>query len=162
MKPTIYKFSEKVGLLDNKLYTVRDYTEYYTTGIESVVIQYPEVFAYAIRDDLERPENIMYNMFKDENLADVLVAANNENFMWDIPMDFDLYNDVVDFRMIYLDFLMLDRMDDDVVVAIMKDRMIEQVDEIDRRMKKVFLPNPEKISFTLKRIKDYVKNRKCK
>ncbi len=161
MKPTIYKFNEKIGLLDNKLYTVKDYTEYYTTGIEDVIREYPQIFAYSIRDDLETPENIMYNMFNDENLADVIVACNNENFIWNVPMDFDLYNDAVDFRMLYLRFLMLDRMDDIQVDSIMKERMELQVDDIDRRMKKVFIPHPEKISFTMKRIKDYIRSRKC-
>jgi len=105
MESTIYKFDYRPGVIDMKTYQVRDYFQVYHTGVENIILEKPELFSMTNRFDQQRPEQIMYNMFGDENLADLFVALNNQNYLWSTPYGVNDIQTAIDFRMNYVEFL---------------------------------------------------------
>jgi len=173
MDSKTYKFDYKTGLLDGKIFGVRDYFQYYTTGVENLVPEFNEAFRYTNRNANERPEQIMYSMFKDEDLSDLFLAVNNQNYLWAVPFDLDGFQDAVELRMSYLRFLMKDRMnepaeqkethDDTTYIRTVEDVMYiraeEDIQEHDDLSKEVIVPDKDSIVFVNRRIEDYFKSR---
>ena len=162
MNSKIYKFDMKVGVLDNKLYGVRDYWQYYTTGVESVGAWYPEALNYATRENAERPEQIMYNRFNDADLADMFVALNNQNYIWATPFSLDAFQDAVDMRISYITYLMRDRIDDENVEKSMRVKAEADIYAQDTLARTVFVPDRDNVAFLNRRIKEYFENRTVK
>ena len=173
MDSKIYKFDYKNGLLDKKLFIVRDYFQYYTTGLEQIVRDNPSAFVYTNRNDSERPDQIMYSAFGDENLSDMFVAVNNQNYLWAVPFSLDAFQDAVELRMSYLRYLMRDRMNapaeitethDDVdyiptVEDVMYIRAEEDIHAQDEMARNIFIPEKDSINFVKRRIDDYFDSR---
>ncbi len=176
MDSKIYKFDYRAGLLDAKIYGVRDYFQYYTTGVEQVVEYNPSQFSYTNREDAERPEQIMYDLFGDENLGDMFVAINNQNYIWAVPLGLDAFQDAIDLRMAYLRYLMRDRMKQTVdnfeidskteyvttVEDVMKIRVTEDIHAEDDISRQIFIPKKDSVKFVQNRITDYFKDRELK
>lgn len=174
MRSTIYNFEQKEGLLDNKVYYVKDYFQYYTTGVEDMIRQYPEEFAFIRRDNAERPEQIMYEMFRDANLSDVFVSMNNQNYLWATPFGLDAFQDAIDFRMNYLELLMRDRIEKTEVKdeygniievyyndvgEVCRERVEEDIHKADDKARLVIIPGLNSHQFVIRKIKDYFKSR---
>ncbi len=160
MKSITYKFDQKTGLLDNKIFLIRDYFQYYTTGVESIVRKTPEIFAITQRNNNERPEQIMYDMFKDENQADSFLAINNENYLWSTPFDLDAFQDAVDLRMKYVESMMKDRvMNDENQWKIMDNRVREDVQAEDDSARRIIIPAKGQMQLVNKKIERYFKQR---
>ncbi len=173
MQSKIYKFDHKYGLLDKKLYVVRDYFQYYTTGVEQVVKYNTSAFVHTTRNDAERPDQIMYSTFGDENLSDMFLAINNQNYLWAVPFSLDAFQDAVVLRMSYLRYLMRDRMDApaektethdeatyiNTVEDVMYLRAEEDTQVRDEMARNVLLPEKDNIHFVNRRIEDYFNSR---
>ncbi|MCD6435187.1 MAG: hypothetical protein J7L15_02180 [Clostridiales bacterium] len=160
MKSTIYKFDYKTGLLDNKLFLVRDYFQYYTTGVEQIIRQSPSAFGITQRNNNERPEQIMYDMFKDENQSDTFVAINNQNYLWATPFDLDAFQDAVDIKMHYVEFLMKDRViDDPHQWDIMDDRVRADLQSEDDVARQIVIPAHGKMQLVNRKIRKYFEQR---
>ena len=160
MQSTVYKFSPKFGILDNKIFNVRDYFEYYTTGVESIIKDNPEFFKFTTRKNTERPEQIMYDLFNDENLGDTFIAINNQNYLWATPFDLDSFHDTVEFRMNYIKNLMKDRLNDPGVYDIMEERITEELYKEDDKSRAVIVPDLNSHRHVNKKIEEYFKSRK--
>lgn len=184
MKSKIYKFDEKTGLLDGKYFIVRDYFQYYTTGIESLIDQYPDNLALTSRENAERPEQIMYDIFGDADLADVFVALNNQNYLWSTPFELDAFHDAIEFRMNYVELLMRDRIQridvigdtgekildeygepiweyNDVGQACY-DKVSEDIHAEDDKARQVVIPDKDSYQFIIRKINEYFKSREVK
>ena len=100
----VINFQKTEKVIMNEFYggklTVCDYWQYYVTGIESIVND--QDFILTDRYDNERSEVIAYNFYDNESLSDVIILSNNDNFLFDAPVDYDLGIDIVDNRMKYL------------------------------------------------------------
>ena len=184
MKSTVYKFDEKWGILDNKFYVVRDYFQYYTTGIEHIANQYPESLMMTSRENAERPEQIMYGIFKNADLADLFVALNNQNYLWSTPFELDAFQDAIEFRMSYLESLMRDRIEyvevfdangnqvfDEHGKPILElnevgklcyERIEQDIHDADDQARTVIIPHIDRVSFIMRKVKDYFKARAVK
>jgi hypothetical protein len=162
MKSTIYKFDKKAGLLDSKIFGVTDYFQYYTTGVEQIIREAPDNFLYTDRLNGERPEQIMYGIFKDENLSDMFVAINNQNYIWAVPFDLDSFEEAVEFKMNYVKFLMKDRLDDPIQENIMFDRVSEDVHVEDDVSRTVIIPAGDAVPGVNRQIREYFKGREVK
>ncbi len=173
MDSKIYKFDYKPGLLDKKIFITRDYFQYYTTGVEQVVRDSPAAFVYTSRNDAERPEQIMYSLFGDENLSDQFLAVNNQNYLWAVPFSLDAFQDAVELRMAYLRYLMRDRMnepaekkethDDATYIATIEDVMYLRAEEDthiqDELARNIFIAEKDSVNFINRRIEDYFNSR---
>ena len=73
---------------------IADYFQYYVAGISELVTE--EDFVLTDRYENERAEVLAYNFYGNEAVADVIVLANNDNFLWDAPADYDLLWDIAD------------------------------------------------------------------
>ena len=174
MTSTLYKeyCEPKYGLLDGKIYAVRDYWTYYTTGIETLVLTNPDLFNVTERKTGEQPEQITFDVYGDENLADYFVAINNENYIWSLPYDLDMFIDAVEFRFRYLKQLMRDRIqiisedpegydhEYNDVGTICKSKIQTDVQIQDTKARTCVIPNPDKLTTVKRKIKLYLKNRK--
>ena len=182
MKSTTYKFDLKTGLLDQKIYYVRDYFQSYTTGVEKIVQQNPGHFAVTSRENAERPESIMYQMFGQPDEADMFLAINNQNYLWATPFNLDAFQDAIDFRMNYLELLMRDRItkeadldanddiirDDNGIIqwqynqagTICRDRVSADIHSEDDKARTIIIPNKNSVQYVTKMIDDYFISRK--
>lgn len=178
MESKIYKQDFRPGILDKKVYYTRDYFKYYTTGIEALVLAFPNQFNLTTRRDAERPENLMYDLFQDPDLADTFVAINNQNYMWATPFDLDAFHDAIDFRMNYVELLMRDRIEkteirdpdtgeiletqyNDVGTACYE-KTSKDIHDIDDTSRNIVVPNSNNISFVVKKIQEYLELREVK
>lgn len=178
MESKVYKQDFRAGILDKKVYYTRDYFKYYTTGIEGLVLAFPNQFNLSTRRDAERPENLMYDMFQDEDLADAFVAVNNQNYMWATPFDLNAFHDAIEFRMNYVELLMRDRIvkteirDPDTgqvvetqyndVGVSCYEKTSDAIHAIDDTSRKIVVPDPNNISFVVKKIQEYLELREVK
>jgi len=95
-----YMVHEELGELVN----TADYFQYYTTGIENIVVDPDNEFMFfkTKRYESERSDVLAYDFYDEENFADVLVAINNDNFLWDAPMNFDTELAVINAKVNYI------------------------------------------------------------
>jgi hypothetical protein len=172
MKSEVYSGVFRVGLLDEKVFAVRDHFQYYTTGIEKLVIDDTDHFSLTTRETGERPEVIMNSIFKDENLADLFVAINNQAYLWGTPFDLDNYIDVLEFRMKYMKLVMRDRIVLDIdpegtqyyndVGEIVKLKVEERLAKEDEAARLVFIPKSDYLHVVKRKIKKYLESRVVK
>ena len=73
---------------------IADYFQWYISGISDLTND--QEFVLTDRYDNERSEVLAYNFYENESVADVLVLANNDNFLWDAPADYDLLWDITE------------------------------------------------------------------
>jgi len=74
-------------------YEVNDYTSVYYGGLLEVFNQYPNYFtSYKINID-DKMESISYDLYGSENYADVILASNNDVFLWNMPYNTDIVLD---------------------------------------------------------------------
>ena len=171
MESKIYKQDFRAGVLNNKVFFTRDHFQKYTTGIDALVLAFPNHFELTQRRDAERPENIMFDLYSDENLADLFVALNNQNYLWATPFDLDAFHDAVKFRMNYVELLMRDRIQktenedpetgeietiyNDVGEACYQ-KVVKDIHDIDDISRKIVVPKKDSVSFINKKVKEYL------
>jgi len=91
MKQTIYNFKPITNQLENdfkgEIFEVRDYFEFYHTGIEQLPFTNEKMYFATNRLTNERSEVITNAFFEDPDLSDVVLALNNDVYLWDTPFD---------------------------------------------------------------------------
>jgi len=99
----ILNFDKKEQRVQNEnegeLFYSADYWQWYITGIESLINE--NDFVLSDRYDNERSEVLTYNFYENENISDVLLLVNNDNYLWDAPVDGDLLDEVIDNKFNY-------------------------------------------------------------
>ena len=79
-------------------FSVTDYTSYYYGGLTAVLNQYPDLFEYITINDDTKLEVISYKKYGSENYADVILACNEEVFLWSVPYSSDVLIEVQEAR----------------------------------------------------------------
>jgi len=158
----IYNFDETERQLNNEQlgekFIVKDYFQYYTTGIESIVKENENDFEKIKRQDNERSEVITYNLYQDANASDVIVSINNDVYLWDAPFVWDTLDFVVKNKMTYVQKVFKSPMLEDdyrywernIISDVIKTRDIQST---------VVVPKREYIQKTIRKIKRYLKER---
>ncbi len=175
MKSSVYSFEPKIGLLDNKIFLHRDYFEFYTTGVESIIKDTPTAFRFTTRQNTERPEQIMYDIYSDADLSDVFVAINNQNYLWSTPFGLDAFQDAVAFRMNYVELLMRDRITKEDITDnlgnviettynevgdICYDKVREDIHNEDDSARTIIVPDTNSTQLVNRKIREYFTSRK--
>jgi len=91
MKQKIYNFTPITNQLQNdykgEIFKVRDYFEFYHTGIEQLPFQNEALYFATNRFPNERSEVLTNAFFEDPDMSDLLLALNNDVYLWDAPFD---------------------------------------------------------------------------
>lgn len=103
MTPKIYDYQMRNGYLGDSIYTVKDYFQYYTISVEDIIEDNPNLYLSTERYENERTEILTYKLFGNENLSDVILAINNNVYLWDTPASADSVYAAVEGRMRYLE-----------------------------------------------------------
>lgn len=156
MKPKIYKFDKKVGSLGKTSYQVTDYFQYYTTGIED--LPGAEQLYVTQRRDNERYEVLAWNIFNDENLADLLLGLNNDVFLWATPSDNNSFQEQVDITYDYLQKKNKTRFPNEDV-ELWKQIAYDIVEYNDDKLRNVIIPRTEFLQKISRTFKDSFQNR---
>lgn len=82
-----YLYEEKVS---EDSYKLRDYTSYYYGGLTQEFNRNPDWFFYLDVDDNLKIEQIAYKVYGSENYSDVILACNQEVFLWSMPYSTDI------------------------------------------------------------------------
>jgi len=82
MNNTVYTY-DRITSKDSL--SVTDYTSFYYGGLDDLFNQYPEYFEYISLNDSIKMEGISWRRYNNENFADVLLACNQEVFLWSMP-----------------------------------------------------------------------------
>ena len=163
MRQTVYDFdlvknrlvADEVG----PLVQVRDYFEYYTTGLEEIVQENQDDFFMTQRYQNERTDVIAYNFYEDENYSDVILAVNNDTYLWDAPVDFDTQSIVVDERIRIVEHLNHQKLQQGQR-SFYERQFNEDLDEEQEIQKNIVLPKFGSMSKINRLIKKYLNNRK--
>ncbi len=105
MRPKIYDFNkisreikhESIG----KYFHITDYFQYYTTGIENITNN-NELYIETERYDNERTDILSWEFYLNENYSDLLLAINNDVYLWDSPVDYDTIDIIVNQQLLYI------------------------------------------------------------
>ena len=156
MKPKIYDFNKKVGKFNETEFTVADYFQYYTTGLENVIDS--EMLMVTERHDNERSEVLSYVFLGSENLADTLLALNNDVFLWDSPYDNNMMETVVDvtfdfIKKTYKTHLKIEE------VEKFKEFARELAETDDTMLRNVIIPKKEYLQRISRYLRDYIRSR---
>lgn len=142
--------------IQGELLKTPDYFQFYINGIEQFVNE--KDFILIDRFDNERSEVIAYNFYDDENISDVLVLCNNDNYIWDAPADFDLVYDIVDNKMNYYKSQRQISMSDDEFIY-WRDKLILKAYETHKAQKNYAVPLRSEVQKVIRKINDYKEER---
>ena len=142
-------------------YDVTDYTSYYYGGLLELFKQFPDYFSlYSVHID-EKIENISYELYDSVDYSDVILACNNDVFLWSTPYNSDIIyeqvSSLVGLITKELDFAELQG--NDKFAAIIE-RIEEKINIENTNRMTITVPTPKKISLLLSMVKDYRKTHK--
>lgn len=86
MQNTVYTYDT----LASKDYEVADFTSRYYGNISKFLKQYSNYFTIYKLDDDEKIENVSYKLFNTTNYADLILAINEDTFLWNVPYNQDI------------------------------------------------------------------------
>ena len=168
MKQTIYNFKPtKIKLKNDRegqVVQVRDYFEFYTTGIETVPFKNENHYFETTRFEAERSEILSFQMLESEDLSDVILALNNDVYLWDSPMTYDLKMEVLANKMeiIRYNFYKNDpkQIEDPYVSKYWQETFMDQMDKHNEIQQKVIIPKFPKVQRVVRDIKRYLDKRR--
>jgi hypothetical protein len=137
-------------------YEVTDYTSVYFGDLPQTLDQYPQFFDFIDITTDEKIENVAYQLYGSENYADLILACNEENFLWSSPYNQDI---ILDQSQAYYESiryeLNLDENDTLPMLAELKAAFTEKLDNINSTKKRFRVPKPESLTEVITIINDY-------
>lgn len=156
MKQKIYNFKKKKGFIGNVEYEVSDYFQFYHTGIETIIPD--NMLVITQRHNNERSEVLAYELLDSANLSDTILALNNDVYLWDSPYDNDMFEEMVDITLNYIQRVYKTTMTPPVLYRF-EEHARELVTEDDDMLRNVVLPKKEQVQKISRIIKDNLKSR---
>jgi len=142
MKNSLYKYDRRVidGL------NVTDYTSIYYGKMLELFKSKPDYFmTYEMQMD-EKLEGISYKLYKSENYADIILAANNDVFLWNMFYNSDIIMDQVSsLHTIIKKELDLNATLTEDALSIF-DNISVTIEDINSKRKSITVPKPEKLN----------------
>jgi len=152
MTNTIYEYDT----FFRKNMVVRDFSSVYFNNLQTELEKYSYYFTIINITEDERIENVAYQLYGDENLSDLLLAINDENFIWSSPLNQDILMDQTD--MLLTEFgknLNIDTWDGNVNYQEFASKIEEFIDESNSKRKKFKVPKLEYLSDVLNIVNGY-------
>jgi len=153
MKNTVYTYDT----FERYNYEVTDYTSIYYGNISEYLKQYSEYFmSYKLKDD-EKLENVSYSFYQTTDYADLILAINQDVFLWNVPYNQDINID----RAEILAKSLLNASDLINMNTNEKDRIINMatisIDESNELKRHILIPKPDYISTIISLVENYKK-----
>jgi len=163
MKFKIYNFDKKRTVSKNESegfsYTVTDYWQYYTTGVESLVNN--KDFFKTDRLTNERIDVLAYKFYNDADYSDVIVASNNDAFLWSCPFDYAYGEKIAQNKMNYFKKLHKRELTDDEKVY-WNAVFLNDVANLNEMQSTVVAPKFQVIQKVVREIREYFYKREVK
>jgi hypothetical protein len=152
MTNTVYEYDT----FFKKNRVIRDFTSIYFNDLDSLLSEYENYFYLIDITEDERMENVAYELYGDENLADLLLAINDENFIWSSPLNQDILLDQTDILLSeYANYMNIDTWDGSVSYQDFADKIRKNVDDNNSRRKKIKVPRRDYLSDVIAIVNDY-------
>jgi hypothetical protein len=154
MRNSIYQFYDIKR--DQKV--VKDFTSVYFSNLFNILEQYDDYFMIIELGENDRLENVSYQLYGSENYADLILACNDENFIWSSPYDQDIIlllteNILDEFR----EEMNIDNFDNNPSYRAFKEQVHLILDDRNSKRKKFKVPKPENLGEVLNIIDNYIK-----
>jgi hypothetical protein len=144
---------------ENKI--VRDYTGYYFNELENFLKAYDDYFEIIDVDENTKIEKLSYDLYGDENYADLILAVNNENFLWSSPYDQDvILNTSESILRKFANELNLETFDETESYRDFADKVKEEIENQNSHKKYFKVPKKDKLMDVLSLISTYKNNHK--
>lgn len=136
-------------------YEVRDFTSFYYGKISTFLKQYSSYFdVYTLSDD-EKLENVSYKLYETPDYADLILAINEDVFLWNIPYNDDINKE----REIILTKVLSNSLD---LVGVEEYRKVyteqlarEMIEDSDRYKREILVPKNEFLSVVVGLVEKY-------
>jgi hypothetical protein len=138
---------------------VTDYWQYYTTGVERLVTE--KEFFLSKRELNERAEVMAWKYYDDPGFSDIILASNNDNYLFDSPFDNTMREHIVDSKMNYIKKLYKNALDQDTELYF-KDKIDYEVDKLNDIQSTVVVPKKSYSNTILRKMKTYFRMREVK
>jgi len=144
-------------------YNVTDYTSYYYGGLLELFKQFPDYFSlYSIEVD-QKIEEISYELYGSVDYADIILAANNNVFLWSSPYNSDItYDQTIALTGIISKELDYNELQDGSEARANLERVIDnignKVNTENTNRKSITVPKPKKLNTLLAIINNYRKD----
>jgi len=139
---------------DNKI--VNDYTSILFNNLNELLENYDDYFMIITLNVNEKMENLSYKLYGSENYADLILACNDENFLWSSPYDQDILLEHIDniFEE-YTSYLNVKTFDTEKSYRDFKYQIQEEIDNANSSKSSFKVPKPEYLSDVLNIINNY-------
>ena len=158
-----FKKIEKTSENESKgfTYKVTDYWQYYTTGVESLVNN--NEFFKTDRLINERSEILTWKFYNNPDISDVVLATNNDVYLWDSPFEYSYGEKIKDNKMNYFQKLYKKDLDitDDVYIYY-NNIFLEDVKTLNEQQSTVVLPKLNYIQQIIRKYQNYFNSREVK
>jgi hypothetical protein len=140
---------------------VPDYTSILFTNLKTYLENYDNYFTIISVPENEKIENIAYRLFGSENYADLILAINNENFLWSSPYDQDVIEHITDSVLHeFSNQLNLDDFNENLSYLAFREKVEETIDNNNSKKKYFKVPKKENITDVISLINNYKKEYK--
>ena len=156
MKPKIYDFKKRIGKFKDTEFTVSDYFQYYTTGLEDVIDS--DMLMITERYNNERSEVLAYVFLGSEHLSDTLLALNNDVYLWDSPYDNNMMETVVDVTYDYIQKIYKTQFMPEEVEKY-KEFSRELAETDDNMLRNIIIPKKEYMQRISRYLRDHMRSR---
>ena len=161
----LYNFDKVIKTSENEskgfTYKVTDYWQYYTTGVESLVNS--KEFFKTDRRENEKTEVLTWKFYNSPDTADIVLASNNDVFLWDTPFDFSYGEKIKDNKMNYFKKIYKkDLSDTDDVYLYYNNIFIKDVADMNEQQSTVVLPKMGYLQQVIRKFQDYFRQRTVK
>jgi hypothetical protein len=135
---------------------IPDYTSYWFSDLKTYLENYDNYFLIISLAENEKMENVAYKLYGSENYADLILAINDENFLWSSPYDQDVLNQLNDSILFeFSNQLNLDSFNEGLSYIDFKNKIEEAIDDNNSQKKYFKVPKPENLSDVISLINNY-------
>jgi hypothetical protein len=137
---------------------IPDYTSYYFSNLKTYLENYDNYFFLVDVSENEKIETLAYRLYGSENYADLILAINDENFLWSSPYDQDTLN--IFSESILFEFankLNLETFNETQSYIDFKNLVEESIDNNNSQKKFFKVPRKENLSDVISLINNYKK-----
>ena len=139
---------------DNR--TVRDYTSFYFNEFENFLNAYNDYFEIVEVSENEKIEKLSYDLYGNENYADLILAINNENFLWSCPYDQDVIMNITDSVLHeFASELNLESFNESDSYKDFENKIKDNIEELNSKKKYFKIPKKDKLTDVLSLVNQY-------
>lgn len=152
MRNAVYEYD--TFLRKNKL--VRDFSSIYFNNLQQLFEEHSEYFTTIDLSEDERLENVAYQLYGDENIADLLLAINDENFIWSSPLNQDILLEQSKIVLKeYAENLNIHNFNENLSYLELQEKINQYIDDSNSKRKKFKVPKADYLGEVINLVNNY-------